>query len=109
MKTIIAIAIAAVAAALFVSSAASAQTDHYVSGYEKANGIYVAPHYQTNPNATTSDNYSTRGNVNPYTGQMGTKPDSRPVGGYAAPYSNPYAAPNPYEQQKPACTSLYGC
>jgi hypothetical protein len=34
----------------------------------------VAPHYQTNPNTTRLDNWSTRGNVNPYTGAMGTKP-----------------------------------
>ncbi len=48
--------------------------DHYVNGYTKQDGTYVAPHYQANPNATRVDNYSTVGNVNPYTGVSGTKP-----------------------------------
>ncbi len=46
---------------------------HYVSPYTTQSGHYVAPHYQTNPNNTQMDNYGTRGNVNPYTGQMGTR------------------------------------
>lgn len=48
--------------------------EHMVSGYTRKNGTYVAPHYQTNANGTRNDNYSTRGNVNPHTGEEGTKP-----------------------------------
>ncbi|RWA56874.1 hypothetical protein AU476_01950 [Cupriavidus sp. UYMSc13B] len=48
--------------------------NHNVSGYVRDNGTYVQPHMQTNPNATRNDNYTTRGNVNPYTGAPGTKP-----------------------------------
>jgi hypothetical protein len=48
--------------------------EHYVSGYFRSNGTHVSGHYQTNPNATRNDNYSTRGNVNPHTGEPGTKP-----------------------------------
>ena len=44
-----------------------------VRGYTKKNGTYVQPHMRTNPNKTRMDNYSTRGNVNPYTGKTGTK------------------------------------
>lgn len=44
-----------------------------VRGYTKKNGTYVAPHQRTNPNSTKMDNYSTKGNVNPYTGKAGTK------------------------------------
>jgi hypothetical protein len=47
---------------------------HRVSGYVTKNGTYVAPHMQTNPNSTRGDNWSTKGNTNPYTGQPGTKP-----------------------------------
>lgn len=50
----------------------SAQADTYVNGYFRKNGTYVQPHYRTSPNGTTLDNYSTRGNVNPYTGKAGT-------------------------------------
>jgi hypothetical protein len=46
---------------------------HYTSGYTRENGTAVQPHYQTNPNSSTSDNYGTRGNYNPYTGQTGTR------------------------------------
>ena len=46
---------------------------HAVQGYTNSHGTYVAPHQQTNPNNTQMDNYGTRGNVNPYTGQTGTR------------------------------------
>ena len=48
--------------------------DHVVHGYTKKDGTVVAPYHATNPNQTRNDNYSTRGNVNPYTGTDGTKP-----------------------------------
>ncbi|MGY2490995.1 hypothetical protein [Cupriavidus sp. CP313] len=52
----------------------SAQGTHSVSGHVRSDGTYVQPHMQTNPNATRNDNWSTRGNINPYTGTLGTKP-----------------------------------
>jgi hypothetical protein len=47
-------------------------SDHYVNGYTTSRGTEVQPHYQTNPNSTTYDNYGTRGNYNPHTGAYGT-------------------------------------
>jgi len=47
--------------------------DTYVKGYVKKDGTYVEPHYRTNSNNTVNDNYSTKGNTNPYTGKSGTK------------------------------------
>jgi hypothetical protein len=46
---------------------------HVVRPYVTQQGTYVQPHVQTNPNRTQLDNYSTRGNINPYTGQIGTR------------------------------------
>jgi hypothetical protein len=46
---------------------------HYVQPYFRSNGAYVQGHHQTNPNQTQLDNYGTRGNYNPYTGQYGTR------------------------------------
>ena len=66
-KTIIAIAI-------LILSAQVAAADTYVRGYMKSNGTYVQPHYRSDANGTTLDNWSTKGNVNPYTGQYGTRP-----------------------------------
>lgn len=53
--------------------AAKGAGSHDVRGYTTKKGTYVAPHKQTNPNGSKSDNWSTRGNVNPYTGKPGTK------------------------------------
>ncbi len=47
--------------------------EHYVHGYTSSDGRYVQGHFQTNPNGTQRDNWSTKGNVNPHTGQVGTK------------------------------------
>src|SRR5215470_14087957 len=46
---------------------------HYVQPYVRSNGTYVQGYHQTNPNHTQFDNYGTRGNYNPYTGQYGTR------------------------------------
>jgi hypothetical protein len=51
-----------------------ARSDHAISGYTRSNGTYVKPAHATNPDFTRSNNYSTKGNVNPYTGKLGTKP-----------------------------------
>jgi hypothetical protein len=46
---------------------------HSVQGYSTTGGTYVQPHQQTNPNSAQRDNYGTTGNVNPYTGAVGTR------------------------------------
>ncbi len=46
----------------------------YTRGYVRSNGTYVSGYYRTNPDSTRINNYSTRGNVNPFTGKAGTKP-----------------------------------
>jgi hypothetical protein len=59
-----------------LASAATAQVP--VHGYWRRDGTYVAPHYRSSPNGSTLDNWSTRGNVNPYTGQYGTHQPLQP-------------------------------
>ena len=61
------------------AGAAYAQGYHYVSPYSRPDGTYVQPHYQTNPNGNLYNNWSSRPNTNPFTGQPGTR----------NPYSNP--------------------
>ena len=56
-----------------ISTASFAVGSHRVKGYTKSNGTYVAPHRQTNSNRTQRDNWSSKPNVNPYTGKRGTK------------------------------------
>ena len=47
-----------------------------VRGYTKRDGTYVQCHHRTAPDGRKGNNWSTRGNVNPYTGKPGTKPES---------------------------------
>ena len=44
-----------------------------VRGYTRKDGTYVAPHQRTTPDSNKGNNWSTKGNVNPYTGKPGTK------------------------------------
>jgi hypothetical protein len=56
---------------LLTTFAYSANAAHYTRGHIRKNGTYVAPSFKTNPNKSIRDNYSTKGNVNPYTGKAG--------------------------------------
>jgi hypothetical protein len=56
-----------------LSSTGSNSSNHYVSPHLNSNGGMTSGHYQTNPNNTQLDNYGTRGNVNPYTGAVGSR------------------------------------
>ena len=52
----------------------SASASTRVRGYtNRKTHHYVQPHYRSNRNATKRDNYSTKGNTNPYTGELGTR------------------------------------
>jgi hypothetical protein len=44
-----------------------------VRGYTRKNGTYVAPHYRSSPDGNFNNNWSTKGNINPHTGQPGEK------------------------------------
>lgn len=83
-----------------VAPAAIAQT--HVNGYYRSNGTYVQPHVRSSPDSSRFNNWSTQGNVNPYTGSAGTQNPYRSYGstnsfgssnGGFKPYqpsSNPY-------------------
>lgn len=50
-----------------------ATESHRVKGYVTKSGTYVAPSRATKPNGTKVDNYSSKPNVNPYSGKAGNK------------------------------------
>lgn len=54
--------------------------DIRVKGYYRSNGTYVQPHHRTSPDKSIWNNYSTKGNINPYTGRKG--------------YTDPYKLPS---------------
>jgi hypothetical protein len=43
----------------------------YVKGYTKKDGTSVKGYYRSVPNKDKTDNWSTKGNVNPFTGKKG--------------------------------------
>lgn len=45
----------------------------HVRGYVRKDGTYVAPHYRSAPDQSFQNNWSTKGNFNPYTGEEGTR------------------------------------
>jgi len=44
-----------------------------VRGYTTRKGTHVNPYHRSTPDGTQKNNYSTKGNVNPYSGKPGTK------------------------------------
>jgi hypothetical protein len=84
---------------LFVHGVVEAKGGHggasgpvYVNGYTKSNGTYVQPHYRSATDGNFSNNWSTEGNVNPYTGKEGTL--LTPPNGNPSSYSYPSTVPN---------------
>lgn len=65
VKTIMILAMALTAGHVMAQS-------HTKSGYVKKDGTYVAPSVATNPDNSKLNNYSSKGNTNPYTGKEGT-------------------------------------
>ena len=57
--------------ALFGVSQAYASTR--VSDYFKKSGTYVMSHYRSDADSTRINNWSSKGNYNPFTGKKGTK------------------------------------
>jgi hypothetical protein len=88
MRSKLALAVCAVTLALV----GAAQAQVHVRGYTRKDGTYVAPYTRTAPDNTINNNYSTYPNVNPYTGQEGTRAPN-PYQPYAPPPSsyNPYS------------------
>src|SRR5690242_11000209 len=97
------------AALVALPSITSAQT--YVHGYYKSNGTYVAPHYRSARDGNPYNNWSTVGNVNPYTGQVGTKNPYNSYGtsnGSYGSYSNPYSSnSNQNQSSTESSTCIY--
>jgi len=56
-----------------ITPAALAAPSHGVKGHYTKKGTYVAPHRATNRDSSKLNNWSTKGNTNPYTGKRGTK------------------------------------
>ena len=97
-------------------------SDVYVKGYVRKNGTVVPGHYRSAPNNTNRDNFSTKGNINPYTGKKGYIKRDNKSSNYTSSqyskktntvsysgintnlkptYSNVSSRSNPYNEEKP--------
>ena len=81
----------AIAGILLAVSCGAFAGDVYVNGYTRSDGRYVEPYHRTTPDNNPFNNYSTQGNVNPFTGHQGT------VNPY--PQQQIYQPPQPIYQQ----------
>lgn len=54
------------------SAGRSAGSSVYVQGYVRKNGTHVQGHYRSAPDGNFRNNWTTKGNINPYTGAHGT-------------------------------------
>lgn len=57
----------------FAGSILEGATQSWVRGHLRKNGRYVHGHSRTKKNISKTDNWSHKGNVNPSTGEKGTK------------------------------------
>lgn len=69
MKTCILVVLFAVLAPAISAEARGVR----VRGYVRASGSLVLPHARTAPDGRFMNNWTTRGNTNPYTGRAGTR------------------------------------
>ncbi|WP_313042250.1 hypothetical protein [Acinetobacter sp.] len=85
--------------------------DVKVNGYYRKDGTYVRPYYRSNPDGNFNNNWSTIGNVNPYTGKIGTKienptqhPTYRPstIKDLNIPHTTTYSSINSLPKQNPS-------
>jgi len=59
-------------ALLLMLVTSSVFADEYVHGYTRKDGTYVQPYHRSSPDSSYNNNYSTKGNSNPYTSEYGT-------------------------------------
>lgn len=61
----------------------------------RANGTAIQGHYRTSPDYTVNNNFTTVGNVNPYTGKAGTLPrDNDYITNYSPVQTTYYSSPS---------------
>ena len=63
----------AILAVLFLFSGDALAASKKVKSYYRNDGTYVQQHRRTVPDYTRNNNWSTQGNINPYTGKKGYK------------------------------------
>jgi len=71
MKKILSIILVSVVLFLGASSFVEAKVSSVRGYYKPSTGRYVSPYFRTSPNSYKWDNYSSKGNINPFTSKKG--------------------------------------
>ncbi len=71
---------------VLLAIAATCFADQNVNGYTRKDGTYVNGYTRSDRDSSYNNNYSTRGNSNPYTGESGT--NSRTYNDRTPEYNN---------------------
>lgn len=79
----------------FLSTISICSAGQWVNGYIKRDGTYVQGHMRSSPDGTRLNNWSTKGNTNPYTGKKGYKNPYKTYDSYKR--HNPYKYYSPYK------------
>jgi hypothetical protein len=74
------------------SKSSSSGSSVHVEGHTTKDGKYVPPHERSKPDGNFSNNWSTKGNVNPFTGREGTR--VTPPSGHSG-FANSTSSPSP--------------
>lgn len=56
-----------------LSYASEAFAYRYTRGHSRSNGTYVQPYRSSTPDGSRLNNWSSRGNTNPFTGKRGSR------------------------------------
>ncbi len=51
-------------------TASATHADVFVNGYLRSDGVYVQPHWRSDPDGIAENNFSYPDNLNPYTGKI---------------------------------------
>lgn len=73
MKTLLYFSLFLIAFGISDLASGGEKSSHQVRSYTTRRGTTVETHRRTDPDRTTRNNWSARGNVNPHTGKRGTK------------------------------------
>lgn len=88
-----------IALGVIVAGEALAQGTVYQPGYMRRDGTYVDPHYRSTPDGNRFNNWSSQGNINPYTGRQGTiDPYRQPPSSYG--FGSPSRSYDPYRSRR---------
>jgi hypothetical protein len=86
--------------ALSIFAEAIHAKDVSVNGYTRNDGTYVAPHHRSAPDGDFNNNWSTLGNVNPYTRKLGTLTTPNTNTGYITAPANADADTDAYAEDE---------